>query len=94
LAHSRRSSSSLFPRLLCAFFQGKCCAYPFGKKEGAVEYSFCKMDTPSVPKYLHPLTFTKTHLTIHLIQKICENVKNNYDILQIYIMIKHVVVNK
>jgi hypothetical protein len=40
------------------FFQGKCCAYPFGKKKGTVEYSFCKMDTPSVPKYLHPLTFT------------------------------------
>jgi hypothetical protein len=41
-----------------AFFQGKCCSYPFRKKKGAVEYSFCKMDTPSIPKYLHPFTFT------------------------------------
>jgi hypothetical protein len=27
------------------------------------------MDTPPVPKYLHPLTFYKSHLTISLIQK-------------------------
>jgi hypothetical protein len=27
---------SLSPCLLCAFFQGKCCAYPFGKKKGAI----------------------------------------------------------
>jgi hypothetical protein len=25
------------------FFQGKCCAYPFEKKKGAVEYSFCTL---------------------------------------------------
>jgi hypothetical protein len=34
---------------LCFFLRGKFCAYPFGKKKGAVEYSFCKMDTPSFP---------------------------------------------
>jgi hypothetical protein len=36
LAPRRRSSSSLSPRLLYAFFQGKCCAYPFEKKKGAI----------------------------------------------------------
>jgi hypothetical protein len=34
---SSRASSALF-------YQGKCYIYPFGKKKGAVEYSFCKMD--------------------------------------------------
>jgi hypothetical protein len=42
------------PRL--HFFPGKCCAYRFRKKKGAVEYSFWKIDTLSIPKYLHPLT--------------------------------------
>jgi hypothetical protein len=36
LAPRWRSSSSLSPRLLCAFFQGNCCAYPFRKKKGAI----------------------------------------------------------
>jgi hypothetical protein len=39
---------SLSPRLLWhlfyTFFQGKFCAYPFGKKKEAVEYSFCTLD--------------------------------------------------
>jgi hypothetical protein len=30
-----RSSLSLSPHLLCAFL-GKCCAYPFRKKKGAI----------------------------------------------------------
>jgi hypothetical protein len=36
LAPHWRSSSFLSPCLLCAFFQGKCCAYPFEKKKGAI----------------------------------------------------------
>jgi hypothetical protein len=39
------------------FFSRKVLRLSIRKEEGAVEYSFCKMDTPSVPKYLHPLTF-------------------------------------
>jgi hypothetical protein len=32
LAPRQRSSSSLSPRLLCAFFQGKCRAYPLERR--------------------------------------------------------------
>jgi hypothetical protein len=39
-----------------------------------------------------PFDFYKSHLTIRLIRKICEKCRNNYDILKIYIMIKHVIV--
>jgi hypothetical protein len=61
LAPHRHSSSSLSPRLLShflfSFFQGKCCAYPFGKKKGRLNIHFA------------PFDFYKSHLTIRLIQK-------------------------
>jgi hypothetical protein len=61
------------------FFQGNCSAYQFGKRRGRLNIHFA------------PFDFYKSHLTIRLIQKICENVEI-YDILKIYIMIKHVIV--
>jgi hypothetical protein len=39
-----------------------------------------------------PFDFYKSYLTIRLIEKICENVENNYDILKVYIMIKYFIV--
>jgi hypothetical protein len=39
------------------FFEGKCSAYPFGKKKGAVEYSFCKMDSQCRRELANPRRF-------------------------------------
>jgi hypothetical protein len=54
---------------LCFFSRNVLCL-SIQKEEGAVEYSFCKMDTPSVSKYLHPLTFTNHILPFVLLKKL------------------------
>jgi hypothetical protein len=43
------------------------------------------------PKIFTPFDFYIARLTIHLIQKKLCKCKNNYDILKIYTMIKHVI---
>jgi hypothetical protein len=84
LAPCRCSSSSLSPcllsRLLCTFF----------KESVALIHSIRRMGRLNV--YFASFDFYQSHLTILLVQKNLWKCRNNYDILKIFIMIKHVIV--
>jgi hypothetical protein len=81
LAPRRRSSSSLSPRLLCAFFPRKVLRLSIRKEEGG-GWIFS----------LHPFFLLQNTFDNSSYSKKLWKCRNNYDILKTYIMIKHVIV--